>query len=116
VQIHEAIQRLVNGVCRSPEWWAGGFDLLITPTMAQPPIEIGEKDADRRSSAFGLLNFPASLAGQPAISLPLHWSSEGLPVGVQIVADYGQEDILIRVASQLEQAHPWAARWPAIHA
>jgi amidase len=116
VQMHAAIQRLMNGVCRSQEWWAAGFDLLITPTMARPPIKIGEKDREIRTSAFGLLNFPASLSGQPAISLPLHWSSEGLPIGVQIVADYGREDILIRIASQLEQAHPWADRWPLTHA
>jgi amidase len=116
VQIHEAIQRLMNGICRSPEWWAGGFDLLITPTMAQPPIKVGETDPEKRTAAFGLMNFPASLAGQPAVSLPLHWSSEGLPIGVQIVADYGREDILIQIASQLEQAHPWAEHWPAIHA
>jgi amidase len=84
--------------------------------MAQPPLKIGEKDPEKRTAGFGLLNFPASLTGQPAISLPLHWSSEGLPIGVQFIADYGREDILIRLAAQLEQAQPWIERWPFIHA
>ena len=52
--------------------------------------------------------------GQPAISLPLHWSADGVPVGAQLVAAYGREDQLIRVASQLEQAEPWGERWPAL--
>jgi amidase len=52
--------------------------------------------------------------GQPAISLPMHWNAEDLPIGVQLVAAYAREDILIRVASQLEDAAPWAQRRPAI--
>lgn len=52
--------------------------------------------------------------GQPAISLPLGWSEEGLPIGVQLVAPLGREDILLQVASQLEEAHPWADRIPGI--
>jgi amidase len=54
--------------------------------------------------------------GQPAISLPLHWSDAGLPIGVQLVADMGREDLLLRVASQLEEAHPWAERRPPVFA
>jgi amidase len=50
------------------------------------------------------------------VSLPLHWNSEGLPVGVQLVAAYGREDLLIRIAAQLEQAQPWSDRLPPVHA
>ena len=49
---------------------------------------------------------PFSITGQPAISLPLHWTADGLPVGVQLVADYGREDVLLRLAEHLEQAMP----------
>ena len=55
---------------------------------------------------------PFNFTGQPAISLPLHWNDAGLPIGVQLVAAYGREDLLIRVASKLEQAQQWKHRWP----
>jgi amidase len=72
--------------------------------MTQPPLPIGEKDPDRLAAAFGLFAMLFSLTGQPAISLPLHGTAERLPVGVQLVADYGREDLLLQLASQLEVA------------
>ncbi len=116
VQVHAALQRLAAGVMRAPEWWATGFDLLVTPTLQQPPPRIGTVAPDQLGAVFGLFTMPFSVTGQPAISLPLHWSDEGLPIGVQFVADYGREDVLIRVASQLEQAKPWVDRLPPYHA
>jgi len=59
---------------------------------------------------------PFNATGQPAMSLPLHLGDEGLPVGIQLVAGYGREDVLVRLASQLENARPWASSLPAIHA
>jgi amidase len=54
------------------------------------------------------------MSGQPAISLPLHRTPEGLPIGMQLVAAYGREDLLIRIASQLEQAQPWSHLKPEL--
>ena len=59
---------------------------------------------------------PFNVTGQPAISLPLHWNDDGLPIGVQLVAAAGREDLLIRVAAQLEKAEPWVRRVPLVHA
>ena len=59
---------------------------------------------------------PFNITGQPAISLPLHWNGDGLPIGIQLAAAYGREDVLFRVAAQLEEARPWANRRPKVHA
>jgi amidase len=104
---------------RMADWWTG-HDLLVTPTVGAPPPELGwftaagpEREGERIA---GFIPYTAqfNMTGQPAISLPLHWTAGGLPVGVQLVAGYGREDLLIRVASQLEQAAPWADRHPAL--
>ena len=58
----------------------------------------------------------ANMTGEPAISLPLHWNGDNLPIGVQLMAAYGREDVLLRVAAQLEQARPWVDRLPPVHA
>jgi amidase len=122
-QVHAAVQRLLAGVGPISEWWAEGFDLLLTPTMAQPPPVIGTLIPPPEAplegmlplaAAFGLFTMPFSYTGQPTVSLPLHWSPEGLPIGVQLVAAYGREDLLVRIASQLEAACPWSHRRPAM--
>jgi len=103
------------------QWWQDGFDLLLTPTLGEPPVELGtfaNDPANPMAPMVRALTYvpftPAfNASGQPAISLPMHWTPEGLPVGVQLVAAYGREDVLIRVAAQLEAAQPWAHRHPA---
>jgi amidase len=103
-------------------WWTEGWDLLLTPTLAEPPPTIaefepvpGDPSAQMRVAGRWVVYTPAfNMSGQPAISLPLHWNDAGLPIGVQLVAAYGREDVLVRVASQLEAAHPWAQRTPAL--
>jgi amidase len=105
-------------------WWTGGFDLLLTPTIAEPPPPLGTFDSPPDNPLHGLFRAaevvpftpPFNVTGQPAISLPLHWSDDGLPIGVQLVAAFGREDVLLRVAAQLEEAQPWAARRPPVYA
>ena len=65
---------------------------------------------------IGRFTLPFNATGQPAISLPLYWTPAGLPVGVQLVAKMGREDLLLQLAFQLEQAMPWSHRRPAVSA
>jgi len=105
-------------------WWTEGHDLLLTPTIAEPPPKLGSFDSPEGNPLLGLFRAaevvpftpPFNGTGQPAISLPLHWNADGLPIGVQLVAPFGREDVLLRVAAQLEQAQPWSERRPPVHA
>ena len=67
-----------------------------------------------RTAAFAAFTMPFNQSGQPAVSLPTHWTEDELPIGVQLVAAWGREDLLIRVAAQLERTHPWAHRRPPL--
>ncbi len=104
------------------QWWTDGFDLLLIPTLASPPPLLGDLVITRDGLAEGmrrLLDLSPycaffNITGQPAISLPLFWNSSNLPIGVQLVADFGREDLLIRVAAQLEKARPWDDRLPPV--
>ena len=109
------------------EWWeppggTGGFDLLLTPTLAEPPVPLGTFDSPpdnplagfMRAASFTPFTPPFNVTGQPAISLPLAWTADGLPIGVQLVAAYGGEHLLLRVAAQLEETSPWTNRCPPI--
>ena len=99
-------------------------DVLVLPTLIDPPIELGivggpEADTVAASAQMGrIVSFlwPFDVTGQPAISLPLAWNAQGLPIGVQLVAAYGREDVLLRLGAQLEAAQPWADRRPSVHA
>jgi amidase len=102
-------------------WWTKGWDLLLTPTLSAPPLPVGSMPNNPERPMTPLMTAGAwvaftsqfNISGQPAISLPLHRTAEGLPVGMQLAAAYGREDVLIRVASQLEQAAPWAHLTPS---
>jgi amidase len=105
-------------------WWRDGYDLLLMPTTAEPAPRLGDlvstpEDPMRpltRAVPFAAFTVPFNVTGQPAMSVPLHWSDDGIPIGVQLVADQYREDVLFRVAAQLEAARPWAARRPMISA
>jgi amidase len=101
-------------------WAEDGYDLLCTPVLNIVPPRIGELSEPivGQQRVIEALQYTAqfNVSGQPAMSLPLHMTPDGLPVGVQLVAAYGREDVLLRLASQVEQAAPWAGRKPPVHA
>jgi amidase len=102
------------------QWWRDGFDLLLTPTLARIPFPVGSFVNDpgdplkpsRLASEWVRFTAQFNMSGQPAISLPLARTASGLPIGVQLVAAYGREDLLLRVAAQLETAAPWSGFVP----
>jgi len=104
-------------------WWAEGWDLLLTPTTAMPAPRLGElvsTDADPlapliRSTPYAAFTAPFNTTGQPAISIPMGHDADGLPLGIQLVAAYGREDLLIAVASQLETELDWASKRAPLH-
>jgi Asp-tRNA(Asn)/Glu-tRNA(Gln) amidotransferase A subunit family amidase len=142
VDLIRAIERRHEHVRRLAEFHRS-FDLLLTPTTATPPPRIGAFDippALRKAQqglltarAAGLLRLTpivdqlitenlgwvpytqlANLTGRPAMSVPLHWTADGLPIGGQFVGRLGAEGQLLRLAAQLEVSRPWADRRPSI--
>jgi amidase len=114
VSQHQAVGRML-GV-----WFESRHDLLLTPTLGELPPPLGSFDDSGpeplqtiyRGESMACFTAAINATGNPAISLPLGWSEEGLPIGVQLIAALGREDVLLRVASQLEAAQPWADRFP----
>ena len=112
------VQRAVRDVSA----FFGRYDLWLTATLGQPPVELGTLvyrggdpfELRRRCAEFSPYTWIANASGQPAISVPLHWSRAGLPVGVHFVAPWGEEATLLRLAGQLERARPWAHRVPGV--
>ncbi|OON62039.1 amidase [Massilia sp. KIM] len=136
-----------NGFARALGRFHQRYDLLLTPTLAHPPVRHGTGDLPpaqqamlgflERSGLLGLLarlglldktvdgiardnlryvpfTQLSNLTGTPSVSLPLYWTADGLPLGVQFVAPFGREDRLLQLAAQLEQAQPWFERLPAM--
>jgi amidase len=106
-------------------WWHSGYDVLLSPVTGTATPKLGALGTDSARLRAFTLWWPVTayfnMSGQPAISLPLYWmpsnsGNTGLPVGVQLGAAYAREDVLIRLAAQLEQALPWSARVPPVHA
>jgi amidase len=99
--------------------WAD-VDVLVTPTLALPPVPIGWQDAVQgpieqllRNTEFTPFTAVANLTGQPAMSLPLHWSDDGLPIGVQAIGPPAGDALLLQLGAQIEAVRPWADRRPA---
>ncbi len=135
-------KRRWNALSRSMGQLHDQYDVILTPTLPRPPITIGEmqnKPSEDRlikvldtfgatkrlrgskvldqiaEKAFGYISFTgiANMTGQPSMSVPLHWSAEGLPIGAMFTAMLGDEATLFRLAGQLEQAQPWFEKVPS---
>lgn len=101
-----------------------GWDLLLTPTLAEPPARIGRFNHDTEDfvrfrtgpeGVFAYSPFTAAFnaTGQPAVSVPLCWSEDGLPIGIQLAARFGEDEMLMSLCADLERARPWFHRTPA---
>jgi amidase len=117
----DALRRLSRQILA---FWSD-HDVLVTPTLALPPIEVGAlKPAEGEPPIQMLLNAATfvpftpvfNVTGQPAMSVPLHMTPDGLPVGVQFVGAPAGEELLLSLAAQLEEARPWAERHPPLFA
>jgi amidase len=102
------------------------YDVLVTPTLAVPAIALGTLDCSsfatveefRDASERTVFTFtaPFNVTGQPAVSLPIGMTTAGTPVGVQLVARFGEEEVLLRLAAAFEELRPWRGRVAAVHA
>ena len=117
-------RRVLQEGARAIASWHDTFDLLLTPTLAAPPVPLGHFEAPAgdpqpvfdADAAFAAFTWLANATGQPAMSVPLYWNAEGLPIGTHFTAAFGREDVLFSLAGQLEQAQPWSGRRPLIAA
>jgi Asp-tRNA(Asn)/Glu-tRNA(Gln) amidotransferase A subunit family amidase len=119
------------------------YDIMLSPTLAAPPLRIGEtrvtpaeeialrfieavklpwltmatlKSISAKTYAFAAFTPPFNVTGQPAMSVPLHWTPDGLPIGMQFAARLGADGLLLKLARQLENAQPWQSRRPPVWA
>ncbi|HBX72220.1 MAG TPA: amidase, partial [Halieaceae bacterium] len=97
------------------------YDVLLSPTLTTPPVKLGKLSLDQDKASYEQEAISVSAftslfnaTGQPAMSVPLHWSAEGLPVGVMFAGRYGEEALLFQLAAQLEKAAPWFNRLPTV--
>jgi len=120
----EQLSRAQQGVERAAQQIAllqQDYDVLLSPTLATPPVELGKLSLNQDNAAYEkeAINISAftllyNATGQPAMSVPLHWTPQGLPVGVMFAGRYGEEALLFQLAGQLEQASPWFDKLPPL--
>jgi amidase len=100
------------------------YDIVLTPTLAKPPVELGWMESPPDDPLLGLMRAAeyvpytpiCNFTGQPAMSVPLYWNAHGLPIGTHFIGRFGDEAMLFRLAAQLEEARPWADRRPPVSA
>src|SRR5215469_6250031 len=113
-----ALQRIARQIAR----FFLEYDVWLTPTLTEPPLLLGSLDARSGNPLYGIERALAwvpftpicNATGQPAMSVPLHWNTDGLPVGTHFVGRFGEESTLFRLAAQLEEALPWRRRRPLV--
>jgi amidase len=114
--------RTIQSASREVGKFFADYDVLLTPVLAEPPVNIGTFDAPEsnpmqaweRIVEFAPFTATFNATGQPAMSVPLYWNRDNLPVGTHFVGRFGDEATLFRLAAQLEEARPWATRRPLI--
>ncbi|HKQ07169.1 MAG TPA: amidase [Blastocatellia bacterium] len=114
----------LQGMSRTVAQFMTDYDVWLTPTLGEPPVPLGSFDAQpddpmagmRRATQFVPYTPICNATGQPAMSVPLYWNEEGLPIGTHFIGRFGDEATLFRLAAQLEQARPWAKRRPPLSA
>jgi amidase len=119
----EAVQKRLIEAAGKYDAWMSGFDVVLSPVLGSPPVPLGFVRGDvpfdmLRERLLHYVGYTLihNVAGAPAISLPLGWTSAGLPVGVQVMATKGQERVLLELAFELEAAQPWIAKHPGVWA
>jgi amidase len=114
--------QMVQLVARDIGHFFADYDVLLTPTLAEPPVALGTFDSSPdnplqgfyRAATFVPFTPICNVTGQPAMSVPLFWNANGLPVGTHFIGRFGDEATLFRLAAQLEEARPWANRRPPV--
>ena len=116
---------IIHAYGRAMESFMCEYDILLSPTMAEPPAKIGRFGHHRPDyveyrtgpdGVFAYSPFTAAFnaSGQPAVSVPLHWTADGLPAGVHLAARFGEDTLLLSLCADLERARPWFDRRPPI--
>ena len=113
-------QAYLQAVNRSALAMLNGYDAILTPTLAQPPVPVGYFDQVEphenfeRQKRFTPFTALFNVSGQPAVNVPLYWNADGLPIGVMLAGRMGEEGTLISLSAQLEDARPWKDRHPPL--
>jgi amidase len=113
-------QAYLQAVTRGALAVLNAYDAILTPTLAQPPAPVGWFDEVppaqnfERQKLFTPFTALYNVSGQPAVNVPLHWTAEGLPIGIMLAGRMGEEGTLISLSAQLEQARPWKHRRPPL--
>ncbi|MDQ2811738.1 MAG: amidase [Actinomycetota bacterium] len=111
-------QAVLQAVTRAALTMLNAYDAVLSPTLAMPPVPVGYFDEAEpaenfeRQKRFTPFTAVYNVSGQPAVNVPLHWTGEGLPIGIMLAGRMGEEGTLISLSAQLEEARPWAGRHP----